>query len=198
MKENILNLMPSSILDKVDSQFFIEINQEQHKSYIKSGNYYENYYALSSYYQPKSILEIGVRYGYSLGSMISASNVIEKVTGIDNDEYSLGSLEIAKDNIKKYINSDIELNFSLQDSHKIEKLEYHDMIHIDGDHSYDGKLKDLKLTIGACKIVIIDDYLEFGDVNKSTNDFISYNKDLIENTYVLDNHSRGTMIIEYK
>lgn len=128
MKENILNLMPSSILDKVDSQFFIEINQEQHKSYIKSGNYYENYYALSSYYQPKSILEIGVRYGYSLGSMISASNVIEKVTGIDNDEYSLGSLEIAKDNIKKYINSDIELNFSLQDSHKIEKLEYHDMM----------------------------------------------------------------------
>jgi predicted O-methyltransferase YrrM len=198
MKEKILNLIPSSILDKIDNQFFIEIDQEQHRSYIKSGNYYENYYALSSYYQPKSILEIGVRYGYSLGSMISASNVIEKVTGIDNDEYSLGSLEIAKDNIKKYINSDIELNFSLQDSHKIEKLEYHDMIHIDGDHSYDGKLKDLKLTIGACKIVIIDDYLEFGDVNKSTNDFISYNKDLIENTYVLDNHSRGTMIIEYK
>jgi predicted O-methyltransferase YrrM len=198
MKEKILNLMPSSILDKVDSQFFIEINQEQHKSYIKSGNYYENYYALSSYYQPKSILEIGVRYGYSLGSMISASNVIEKVTGIDNDEYIFGALDKAKENIKKYINSNVELNFSLQNSHDIEKLEYHDIIHIDGDHSYDGKLKDLKLTIGACKIVIIDDYLEFGDVNKSTNDFISYNKDLIENTYVLDNHSRGTMIIEYK
>ena len=62
MKEKILNLIPSSILDKVDNQFFIEIDQEQHKSYIKSGNYYENYYALSSYYQPKSILEIGVRY----------------------------------------------------------------------------------------------------------------------------------------
>lgn len=198
MKEKILNLIPSSILDKVDNQFFIEIDQEQHKSYIKSGNYYENYYALSSYYQPKSILEIGVRYGYSLGSMISASNVIEKVTGIDNDEYSLGSLEIAKDNIKKYINSDVELNFSLQDSHKIDKLEYHDMIHIDGDHSYDGKLQDLKLTINACKVVIIDDYLEFVDVNKSTNDFISYNKDIIKDTYILDNHPRGTMIIEYK
>jgi predicted O-methyltransferase YrrM len=198
MKEKVLNLTPSSILDKVDSKFFIEIEQEQHQSYIKSGNYYENYYALSSYYQPKSILEIGVRYGYSLGSMISASNVIEKVTGIDNDEYSLGSLEVAKDNIKKYINSNVELNFSLQDSHKIKKLEYHDIIHIDGDHSYDGKLQDLKLTIDACKVVIIDDYLEFSDVNKSTNDFISYNKDLIENTYVLDNHPRGTMIIEYK
>ncbi len=198
MKEKVLNLIPSSILDKVDSKFFIEIEQEQHQSYIKSGNYYENYYALSSYYQPKSILEIGVRYGYSLGSMISASNVIEKVTGIDNDEYSLGSLDIAKDNIKKYINSNIELNFSLQDSHKIEKLEYHDMIHIDGDHSYDGKLQDLKLTINACKVVIIDDYLEFVDVNKSTNDFISYNKDIIKDTYILDNHPRGTMIIEYK
>ena len=123
MKEKVLNLTPSSILDKVDSKFFIEIEQEQHQSYIKSGNYYENYYALSSYYQPKSILEIGVRYGYSLGSIISASNVIEKVTGIDNDEYSLGSLEVAKDNIKKYINSNVELNFSLQDSHKIKKLE---------------------------------------------------------------------------
>lgn len=198
MKEKVLNLIPSSILDKVDSKFFIEIDQEKHQSYIKSGNYYENYYALSSYYQPKSILEIGVRYGYSLGSMISASNVIEKVTGIDNDEYSLGSLEIAKDNIKKYINSDVELNFSLQDSHKIDKLEYHDMIHIDGDHSYDGKLQDLKLTINACKVVIIDDYLEFVDVNKSTNDFISYNKDIIKDTYILDNHPRGTMIIEYK
>ena len=130
--------------------------------------------------------------------MISASNIIKKVTGIDNDEYSLGSLEVAKNNIKKYINSNIELNFSLQDSHKIEKLEYHDMIHIDGDHSYDGKLQDLKLTIGACKVVIIDDYLQFSEVNRSTNTFISYNKDIIENTYVLDNHIRGTMIIEYK
>ena len=198
MKEKVLNLTPQSILDKIDSNFFIEIDEKQHQSYIKSGNYYENYYALSSYYQPKSILEIGVRYGYSLGSMISASKVIEKITGIDNDEYIFGALDKAKENIKKYINSNVELNFSLQNSHDIEKLEYHDIIHIDGDHSYDGKLKDLKLTIGACKIVIIDDYLEFGDVNKSTNDFISYNKDLIENTYVLDNHPRGTMIIEYK
>jgi predicted O-methyltransferase YrrM len=198
MKEKILNLTPLSILDKINSDFFIEIDQEEHKSYIKSGNYYENYYALASYYQPKSILEIGVRYGYSLGTMISASNIIKKVTGIDNDEYSLGSLEVAKNNIKKYINSNIELNFSLQDSHKIEKLEYHDMIHIDGDHSYDGKLQDLKLTIGACKVVIIDDYLQFSEVNRSTNTFISYNKDIIENTYVLDNHIRGTMIIEYK
>jgi hypothetical protein len=158
MKEHILNLTPNSILDKIDRDFFIEIDEEEHQSYIKSGNYYENYYALSSYYQPKSILEIGVRYGYSLGTMISASKSIEKVTGIDNDEYILGALDKAKENIKKYINSDVELNFSLQNSHDIKKLDYHDVIHIDGDHSYDGKLKDLKLTIDACKVVIIDDF----------------------------------------
>lgn len=197
-KESILEFKPHSILDKIDSKFFIEIDDLTHQAYIKSGNYYENYYALSSYYQPKSILEIGVRYGYSLGSMISASESIERVTGIDNDEYIFGALDKAKENIKKYINSNVELNFSLQDSHEIENLEYHDIIHIDGDHSYEGKLNDLKLTINSCGIVIIDDYLEFSDVNKSTNDFISYNKDLIKNTYVLDNHTRGTMIIEYK
>jgi predicted O-methyltransferase YrrM len=197
-KEDILKIRPKSIIDLVNREFFIEVNEPNHESYILSGNYYENYYALSNFYQPESILEIGVRFGYSLGTMISASQKIKKVTGIDNDEYNKDSLGVAKENILKYINSDIDVNFLLLDSHHLSSLPYHDLIHVDGDHSYDGKIKDLKLTIGSCKVVIVDDYLHFSEVNKSTNDFISQNYEIINNTYVLDDHIRGTMIIEYK
>ncbi len=122
MKTDILQLKPNSIFEKINPNFFFELNSF-HDEYLKSGIYYEYYYAISKYYQPKSILEIGVRYGYSLGCLIKGSEKIESVIGIDCDSYEKNSLSIAEKNIKKYINNNLNFEFINQDSHTIKKIE---------------------------------------------------------------------------
>jgi len=191
----IENLKPTNIHDIISPDFFFELGTS-HDEYLLSKGYYEYYYAISKFYQPRSILEIGVRFGYSLGSMIKGCDIIEKIVGIDMNSYEYDSLKIAEDNIKKYINSDINYNFFMQDSHTISSLsQFYDLIHIDGDHSYEGKIQDLNLAINKCKILIIDDYNTFNDVKNAANDWMEINKILINDSYMLDS-IRGTLIIE--
>ena len=83
--DEIYNLKPESIFDVADESVFFERKDIEHKGYINSGNCYELYYAISKYYNPDTILEIGTRNGYSLYSMMLGSNVLSKVVGYDKD-----------------------------------------------------------------------------------------------------------------
>ena len=98
MIEQIYNLKPNSIYDVVDKSFFIE--KDMNYDYLPPNcfDYYEIYYAISKYYKPSSILEIGVRYGYSLISMILGSNV-NYVEGWDIDLYHKLHNETLKDSL---------------------------------------------------------------------------------------------------
>ncbi len=196
--EEILSLKPSSIFDVVDNSVFIEKGEARHHDYMLCGNYYEIYYAISKYYQPKSILEIGVRYGYSLYSMMAAADNLEYVVGYDIDEYDSGSIEEAYKNISRVISENIDLKIEFKDSQKLSELsQNYDLIHIDGDHSYDGKVHDLNLTKGKCKILVIDDYNHIGEVKNATNKFVEENSELISKHFLI-NSMRGTYIVEYK
>jgi len=195
--EKIEKLKPASIYDVIDPNFFIELGTS-HDEYLLSKNYYEYYYAISKFYQPISILEIGVRFGYSLGSMVKGSNKIKKVVGIDLDSYEYNSLQVAESNIKKYINPNIDYNFYLKDSHDIIELDsFYDLIHVDGDHSYEGKIKDLNLAVNHCKTLIIDDYNQFEEVRNASDYWTEKNKEYIKKIYVL-NSIRGTLVVEMK
>jgi hypothetical protein len=195
VKEDILTLKPDSIYEVVPEQFFFELNTH-HDEYLKSGNYYEHYYAISKFYQPSSILEIGVRFGYSLGTMIKASEKIKKVIGIDCDDYVANSLAVAEKNIKKFIQNGICFDFRNINSHSISKIEeYVDLIHIDGDHSYEGKIQDLNLVKNNGRILIVDDYISFSQVQQAANDWMRDNKNIIKNQFVIES-IRGTLVIE--
>jgi predicted O-methyltransferase YrrM len=195
--QEINKLKPNSIFEIISEDFFFERNIKN--DYLDCKMYYEYYYAISKFYQPSTILEVGVRFGYSLGSMIKGSDKIEFVKGIDCEDptYGKNTLNTAEANIKKYINADIKYEFLLQDSHSIEKLDRkYDLIHIDGDHSYHGKIKDLNLTLDHCKTLIIDDYFSLPEVAKAADDWCKVNKNKIKSIYIL-NSIRGTLVVEF-
>jgi len=197
MKNEILKLKPTSIYDVIDESFFFEKDDPNHREYLTGGNYYEIYYAISKYFNPKSILEIGVRFGYSLFTMISASDFIERAVGYDIDEYEKDGLEKAKKEIETRLKPGVELSLELKDSQSISELDsFYDIIHIDGDHSYGGKVHDLNLTIGKSSVVIVDDYYHVPAVKKSVDEFIAINAKLIKETTLIDS-IRGTFIIVY-
>lgn len=189
---NILDLIPVEI-------FVHDIGKPEHDEYIKSGNYYEHYYELSKKYQPKSILEIGVRYGYSLCSMVAGSiDTINYVEGWDNDTYEHNALDIAKINLKYILQYKGEINLKNIDSHTVHLLDrVYDLVHIDGDHGYYGKLMDLELVKNNCKVLIIDDYYHIPEVGAAVDWFVGENKNIIEETEII-NSIRGTYVIKFK
>ena len=71
------------------------------------------------------------------------------------------------------------------------------MIHIDGAHSSDEKMHDLKLTLGRCDVVIVDDYDFIPAVREAADEFVNEQRKYILNTHYIPS-CRGTLIIEYK
>jgi len=198
MKNEILKLKPKSIFDVVDESFYFEKNIRVHEEYIKGGNYYEVYYAISKHFQPSSILEIGVRFGYSLYPMIKASDSLKFARGYDIDEYEKDSVNIAHKAIESRIDSDIDFEIQIQDSQQLTELDRsYDLIHIDGNHTYEGKVHDLRLTLGKSKVVVVDDYNFLPHVKQAVDFFVKENQDKIEKTDLIESF-RGTFLIVYK
>ena len=138
--------------------------------YIHSRNYYEWYYSYAFSIKPRSILEIGVRRGYSIFSMIQGSNInLERILLIDNEEYGFPLSAVVT-----RIKSEFAFNGpdcfvagynSLQDYKNNVNVppmsQAFDIIHIDGDHSLFGVLKDLDNCLGfghSKTLYIVDDY----------------------------------------
>jgi len=188
------------IFDLIPEDIFIQdIGNPEHDEYIKSGNCYEHYYDLAKKYNPKSILEIGTRYGYSLCSMVAGSmDTVEYVEGWDDNSYNPKSIEFARINLTHILGYTNAYSFKCINSHNVKILDRQfDLVHVDGDHGYYGKLQDLDLIKNNCKVVIIDDYEYILEVHSATNDFLVRNKDLIKDWYVIKS-LRGTFVIEFK
>lgn len=185
---------PSSIFDVVDNRLFLEVGTA-HDQYLKCGNYYEVYYAIAKHYQPKSILEIGVRYGYSLGVMASACDPLQAI-GFDNDSYDAGSLRKARLSLTSLF-PNTKFDLRLLDSKSLTSLPFADLIHIDGDHAFEGKMHDLRLSVGRCRTLIVDDYLYLTEVRSAVDRFIHNIEHRILNHFLIDS-IRGTFVIEYK
>jgi len=124
---------------------------------------YAFYYTYVKLFKPKTILEIGVRNGYSLLSMMSADENV-KIDGVDNET------EKDFENVKKYKNDNVNLIKSNSDLFfKVNnKVDRYDMIHIDGDHSFDQCRDDLKNAMGiANDIIVIDDSIAISTVKQA-------------------------------
>lgn len=198
-------LKPQKIFDEaatgIDPAFFGErdVKYDKHAKYINSGICYEWYFAVAKYFQPVSILEIGVRRGYSLLSMIKgAADNVKFVRGWDIESVEPGSNAIAIKNIKERIDT-AKIDFAIDNvnSRRFDKIPvFFDLIHIDGDQSLEGIEHDLNISLGMCNVVIIDDYDYIPNVRKATDAFIAIHKPIIQAlTYIPS--FRGMLVIEW-
>jgi len=165
-------------------------------------DYYRTKFEIALEKQPKSICEIGVRWGYSAFSFLSAvptarytgydivAGTHGGAKGIDTFGYVAGFLH---DNFPQ---ADIRLVHA--DTRNLVTLTGpFDFIHVDGDHSVEGCRHDLELALGACSpggTILVDDYNYIKGVTVAADDFCRNWKYRIAETQT--KHSlRGELII---
>jgi cephalosporin hydroxylase len=130
---------------------------------VEAGEY-DNYARIIAAEQPKTVLEIGVLFGFSAVAMLwGGRDCVEKYVGCDIELFTKGSNEIARKNIDllyKHISVKCprENVWFLKEPHTF-PTENFDLIHIDGDHSFKSCYNDLKTYYPkANKIVLVHDY----------------------------------------
>ena len=189
----IFEAKPDSIHDVIPSEFFTKYDSYD---YVWSKNCFEWYWALGKVLQPKNFLEIGVRFGFSFLPTIQASQNTEYALGWDLETY--GNNQIAVENIGKYYTGNCSWDIQHLDSQEQNTLpKFFELVSIDGCHDYDCKIHDLKLCIGNCDYVILDDYDYHNDVRRSTDAFLETYRDFVEWNEYLPTF-RGSQLIKFK
>ena len=145
------------------------------KRYPEYKGYYKVKYNLAYVQEPSTILEIGVRAGYSAYSFLSACPDA-KYTGIDAENGTHGGqggpwMWWAKELLEDYDTTFIEADS--QKMHRIDGGPF-DFIHIDGDHTKEGLLHDLKIcwpVLAEGGVIIVDDYDYIKTVKEGVDEF---------------------------
>jgi cephalosporin hydroxylase len=105
-------------------------------------------------YKPRRVIEIGTRCGYSLLTFAHASPGARYLCidgAMDADSYDCLA------HWRKIVGlHSIDADLVVVDSHAIKSLPPADFAHVDGDHSYEGALADLRLVAG-CRVILADD-----------------------------------------
>ncbi len=132
--------------------------------------------AVSAVLRPASILEMGVRYGYSAAAFLAASPNAS-FYGVDADNGLHGGVEGAM----AYASTMLTSRFPGRNI-KLKKLDTqeadpdgsgYELIHVDADHSYAGCLNDLWI---AARLgtgwILVDDISHLASVAKAVRDFL--------------------------
>jgi hypothetical protein len=193
MIEQIFAAKPNSIHDIIPSEFFTRYDSYD---YVWSGNCFEWYYAISKVIQPKSFMEIGVRFGFSFLPTLLGANNLEYALGWDLETY--GNNQIATDNIGKFYSGTCNWSIDHVDSQQMTELpQFFDLVSIDGCHDYHCKIHDLNLAKVNSRYVILDDYDYHTDVRNSVSQFMRDNVNSIEWALYIPTF-RGSQLIKFK
>lgn len=156
--------------------------EDTHPWNFRTWEFYEEYrlkYAIAKMILPKSILEIGVRFGYSAQSFLFAVPRASYV-GLDKDEPSWGPYQGVPRQwadaalLARYPDNDIttwKTDTQIEEQKFVPKS--FDMVHVDGDHSFQGALHDMQTFWPFCKrVMVVDDVTEILPVELAVEDFL--------------------------
>jgi predicted O-methyltransferase YrrM len=147
------------------------------KRYAEYKKYYQVKYEIAKELNPKRILEIGVRAGYSAKSFLDACPDAEYV-GVDAENGTHGGQDGPWLWWAKQLLADRNATFHMLDSQSVKNFDWgtFDLIHVDGDHSEQGALHDMKLAL-ACLAengaILVDDYDYIPTVRAAVDRFVA-------------------------
>lgn len=146
--------------------------------------------------QPRVIAEIGVRAGYSALAMLLGAPEARYI-GIEQNLGNFGGVrgitERAVPTVLQGFNAEIRYRDSANLSMLAEEV---DLFHIDGDHSYDGTMRDLELAWACSHYILVDDYDFIRSTQAAVDHFIVSHRLVFPLCQALgDGGFRGTMLI---
>jgi hypothetical protein len=135
------------------------------------------YFQIGKMLAPNRIGEIGVRFSYSARAMMLGSGA-DSYTGFDSEEYHPGCLDWIKEN--KTIPGKVTLiKCNTQHAAHLPFDEHlFDLLHVDGDHTFQGALHDMQIgweAIFQDGYMLVDD-LFIPDVGNAIRDFAQITK----------------------
>ena len=137
-------------------------------TFLDTHQTYNWYYAIGACYEPRGIMEIGVRYGYSLLAMAKGARLRDPealivLHGIDNEADGVESNAIAAHGIMAETGvAPIIMRKSSTESLSspfINTIRF-DIVHVDGDHSPEGVETELTIAQRLVRkggIILVDD-----------------------------------------
>ena len=158
-------------------------------------SYYRMKWAIARALQPRSILEIGVRYGYSAAAFLDACPHAGYLgIDIDSDEFggTKGAIEWARKITESY-----SAKFLVADSQKLSELpgDRYDLIHVDGQQDGDGSFHDLQLAIRQGGFVLADGFFWTPENFYAISEFLKAHRDLIDYYLVIPGYA-GELLIK--
>lgn len=157
--------------------------------------YYRLKWAIARVLQPKSILEIGVRYGYSAAAFLDACPDA-RYLGIDLDSNEYGGVEGAI-RWAQEISRSHNAEFIVGNTQSMTRLPggTYDMIHVDGQQDGEGTWHDLALAIEQSRWILADGYF-WTDLNFLSASYFLYRyRDLLESYGVIPGYA-GELLIQ--
>lgn len=150
------------------------------KEWLKDPNHYPKYELVWKELNPNRVLEIGTYLGMSLMALVAACDNIHWIDFVDNETGLTNSNELALENINWAVKNSSRIDnrtklfiFPWTDTKEIvDKVNFFNVIHIDGDHRYEPCKKDLEFSLSLKPQFIIghDFHLEGSGVERAVRD----------------------------
>jgi len=190
-----INLLKDYLVEKdsaSDSEVMVHV--------LSYNSYYKWNYCLGKLLKPKSILSIGVRFGYDTIATVLGSKIENTfVFGIDNECYEPDSNLITARSFRQ-----LGINFILLKGDSIDSAKFYsmteqfDLAYVDGNHVDPNLIRqDLEVAYASVKdngVIAVDDYSFIEDVRIAVDIFVDEFK---LNSYAVlsPKHRRGVKII---
>jgi hypothetical protein len=159
--------------------------------------YYRKLFELACELQPSRICEIGVRAGYSAFAFLSA-NPNARYYGIEaNQDEQVADAHCGFRGAWQHaqrILAPFDVDIQLASSHSIEKLPDSELVYVDGDHFFDGCLRDLRLASKSSDRILIDDFDSISFVRQACDTFTSEHPEF--RRHYIDNRLTGLLLFE--